>query len=137
MLHQGQRLPLSFKPSDDLPAVHARLDDLDRDFAFDRISLLSNEHQPEAAFSESFQQPIRADPFRLGFAEPIVERSGDLHFVQAALEVVLPRLTDCFEQSSEKSLVTAAKLSRGVSALFNREREQSVDPLIQRGGAVV
>ena len=29
MLHQGQRLPFGFKPGQDLPGVHALLDDLD------------------------------------------------------------------------------------------------------------
>ena len=33
VVHQRQGLPLGFEPGDDLPGIHARLDDLERDAA--------------------------------------------------------------------------------------------------------
>ncbi len=39
VIHQGQGLPLRLEPGDDLPGIHARLDDLQCDFAFDRFLL--------------------------------------------------------------------------------------------------
>ena len=38
MVHQGQGLPLGLEAGDDLAAVHARLDDLERDLAADRLA---------------------------------------------------------------------------------------------------
>ena len=37
VVHQGQGLPLGLEPGDHLPGVHARLDDLQRDLAADRL----------------------------------------------------------------------------------------------------
>ena len=37
MVHHRQRLPLGLEAGDDLPRVHARLDDLQRDPAADRL----------------------------------------------------------------------------------------------------
>ena len=51
MIHQRHGLPLGLEAGDDLVGVHARLDDLERDLAADRLDLLGDEDQAEAAFA--------------------------------------------------------------------------------------
>ena len=45
----------------DLPRVHPRLDDLQRDGPLDRLGLLGHEHHAHAAFADLLQQLVRAD----------------------------------------------------------------------------
>jgi hypothetical protein len=52
VVHQRQRLPLRLEAGDDGAGVHARLDDLQRYLAADRLLLLGDEHQPHAALAD-------------------------------------------------------------------------------------
>ena len=61
MVHHRQGLPLGFEAGDHLPGVHARLDDLQRDRALDRLGLLGHEHDAHAAFADLLQQLVGAD----------------------------------------------------------------------------
>ena len=61
MVHQGQRLPLGLEPGDDLPGIHARLDDLQRHLALDRLRLLGHEHDAQAPFADLLQELVGAD----------------------------------------------------------------------------
>ena len=61
MIHHRQRLPLGLETGDHLAGIHARLDDLQRHLAADRLLLLGHEHDAEAAFADFFQQFIAAD----------------------------------------------------------------------------
>ena len=61
MVHHRQGLPLGLEAGDDLPRVHARLDDLQRDGPLDRLGLLGHEHDAHAAFADLLQQLVRAD----------------------------------------------------------------------------
>src|SRR5215475_8108849 len=61
MIHQGERLPLRFEAGDHLPRVHAGLEDLQRDFAADRLLLLGHEDDAEAAFADLFQELVWTD----------------------------------------------------------------------------
>ncbi len=61
MVHHRQRLPLGFEAGDHLPRVHARLDDLQRDAAFDRLLLLGHVDDAHAAFADLLQQLVGAD----------------------------------------------------------------------------
>ena len=67
MVHHRQRLPLGLEPRDDLPAVHAQLDDLERDAAFDRLALFGHPDFAEAAFADLLQQLVAADHLGRGF----------------------------------------------------------------------
>ena len=67
MVHHRERLPLGLEPGDDLPAVHAQLDDLEGDAAFDRLALLGHPDFAEAAFADLFQQLVAADHLGRGF----------------------------------------------------------------------
>jgi hypothetical protein len=49
------------KAGNDLPAIHARLDNLQRHLAADRLLLLGHEHQAKAAFTDLLHQLISAD----------------------------------------------------------------------------
>ena len=61
MVHHRQRLPLGLEAGDHLPAVHARLDDLQRDAAADRLLLLGHIDDAHAPFADLLQQLVRAD----------------------------------------------------------------------------
>jgi hypothetical protein len=61
MVHHGQRLPLGLEARDDLAAVHARLDDLERDLALHGLDLLGHEDRAHAAFADLLQELVRAD----------------------------------------------------------------------------
>ena len=61
MIHHRQRLPLRFEPGDDLPGVHAQLDDLERDAAAHRLLLLGHVDHPTAAFADLLEQLVAAD----------------------------------------------------------------------------
>ena len=61
MVHQRQRLPLGFEAGDDLPGVHAQLDDLERDAAPHRLLLLGHVDHAAAAFADLLQQLVAAD----------------------------------------------------------------------------
>ena len=61
MVHHRQRLPFGLEAGDHLPAVHARLDDLERDLAPDRLGLLGHEDRAHAAFAELTNQLVRTD----------------------------------------------------------------------------
>ena len=68
MVHHGQRLPLGLEAGHDLLAVHARLDDLERDLALHRLRLLSHPDDAHAAFADLLQQLVRADYRARAFA---------------------------------------------------------------------
>ena len=62
VVHHRQRLALGLEPGDDLGAVHARLDDLERHLAPDRLLLLGHVDDAHAALADLLQQPVGADP---------------------------------------------------------------------------
>ena len=61
MIHQRQRLALGLEAGDDLPRVHAELDDLERDAPPHRPRLLGHEHGAEAAFADLLEQAVGTD----------------------------------------------------------------------------
>jgi hypothetical protein len=62
MVHEGEGLPLLFEARDDLPRIHAELDDLERDLAPHRRFLLGHEDDAEAALADLLKQAIGAEP---------------------------------------------------------------------------
>ena len=61
MVHQGQGLPFGLEAGDDLLGIHARLDDLQRHLALDRLRLLGHEHHAHAPFADLLQQLVGPD----------------------------------------------------------------------------
>ena len=61
MVHQRQRLPLGLEPGDDLRRVHARLDDLQRHAAAERVGLLGQPDLAHAAFADPLEQTVRTE----------------------------------------------------------------------------
>ena len=61
MIHHRQRLPLGLEAGDHLLAVHARLDDLQRDTAADRLGLLGHIDEAHAPFADLLQELVGAD----------------------------------------------------------------------------
>ena len=61
MIHQRQRLALSFEAGDDLLGVHAQLDDLEGDHPPDRFLLLSHVHHATAALANLLKQFVMPD----------------------------------------------------------------------------
>ena len=59
MIHNRQGLTLVLEAGDDLLRVHAELDDLEGDFAPDRLSLYGEIHHAAAALAEHFGEFVR------------------------------------------------------------------------------
>ncbi len=68
----AERLPLGLEAGHHLAGVHARLDDLQRDFALHRLGLLGDKHPPEAALADLLPQQIPADTGADAFEKRIV-----------------------------------------------------------------
>ena len=58
MVHHRQRLTLGFEAGDELPGVHAALDDLHGNAAFHRAKLLGHENRAHATFAELLQESM-------------------------------------------------------------------------------
>ena len=61
VVHQGQGLPLGLEAGHHLLGVHARLDDLERHPAPDRLELLGEPDLAHPALAEDLEKPVRAD----------------------------------------------------------------------------
>ena len=60
VVHQRQGLALGLEAGDDLRALHARLEDLERDGPADGLALLGLVHPAEAAFADELDQRVMA-----------------------------------------------------------------------------
>jgi hypothetical protein len=69
VVHHGQRLPLGLEACDNVPRVHARLQDFERHLAADRLRLLGEEDHTKTAFADLFQQFIGADKHAGAFGD--------------------------------------------------------------------
>ena len=67
MVHQGQGLAFGPEAGQDLPAVHAGLDELERDRPPHRLGLLGHVDRAHAPLADRLQELVRAD-----------DRAGDL-----------------------------------------------------------
>jgi hypothetical protein len=76
MIHQRQGLTFGFESGDHLPCIHAQLDDLERDPALDRFSLLGGPDGSEPAFPEFLEQFIAPDHGEPSRSVARVESSG-------------------------------------------------------------
>ena len=56
MVHHRQGLPLGLEAGQDLPRVHARLDDLQRHAAADRLLLVGKIDRAKTAFAQHAEQ---------------------------------------------------------------------------------
>ena len=66
MVHQGQGLPLLLEALQHGLGVHAGLDELQRDLAFDRLGLLGDPDLAHAAFADLLHQRVAAGDDRAG-----------------------------------------------------------------------
>ena len=66
VVHQRQSLAFGFEPGQDLRGVHAGFDELDGDFAFDRLLLFGHPDRPHAPFADRFHQLVAAGDDRAG-----------------------------------------------------------------------
>ena len=69
MVHHGQRLALQLEAGDDLPGIHAKLDDLERDAAAYRVFLIGDIDHAATAFANFFAELVGADCLAGGFGE--------------------------------------------------------------------
>ena len=76
MVHERERLPLGFEAGDDLPGIHARLEQLECDSAAHRPRLLGREHHAEPAFADRFEQLVRTDDRSATFPHRLIHRFG-------------------------------------------------------------
>jgi hypothetical protein len=61
VVHHRQGLPFGLEAGDDLPGVHAGLDDLEGHLALHGLRLFGHEDGAHAAFADLLQQLIGAD----------------------------------------------------------------------------
>jgi hypothetical protein len=61
VVHQGQSLPFGLEAGNDLPGIHSRLDNLERDPAVDRRLLFRHVHHTHSTFANLFEQLVRAN----------------------------------------------------------------------------
>ena len=62
VIHESEGLPFGLEASQDLAAIHARLDDLESDVALTGVGLLGQPDRAHAAFADAFESlygPIR------------------------------------------------------------------------------
>jgi hypothetical protein len=78
MIHHRERLSFGLEPGDDLPAVHAQLDDLEGNAAFDRLALFGHPDFAEAAFADLLQQLVAANHLGRGFGKGGFDGGGPL-----------------------------------------------------------
>jgi hypothetical protein len=62
MIHEGQSLSLCLKAGDDLPGVHAQLDNLERDATLDRLFLLGHIDHTHSTLADFLEQLVTANP---------------------------------------------------------------------------
>src|ERR1035441_6834345 len=62
VVHERQSLSFGFKPGDDLPGIHAQLDDLEGDPAADGFLLLGHIDHPAPAFANLLQELVAPNP---------------------------------------------------------------------------
>jgi hypothetical protein len=72
VVHQSEGLPLGLEARHDLPAVHARLDDLQGHPSPDRGHLLREPHLSHPPFGDELQETVRTDLFALADARRAV-----------------------------------------------------------------
>ena len=111
VVHQGQRLPLGLEAGDDLPRVHAGLDQLDGDQALDRLGLLGHPDAAHAPFADLLNELVRADHHAGGFRDRLVIVCG-VQNGRTPLEETVGRLV-CLEQPFDpcaQELITGARL---------------------------
>src|SRR5207302_8690337 len=109
MIHPCQRLPLGLETGDDLAAVHAGLDDLERDLALHRLSLFGHEDGAHAALADLLQQLVRADDRAQTFAIGLING-------RASLWNPLQEMP-CLVMRPEQQFNAAAQLGIGTSLI--------------------
>src|SRR4051812_20867561 len=78
MIHHGEGLALGLESGNDLPAVHAQLDNFQGHAALDRLALLRHPYFTKAAFAELLEQFVAANHLGRGFRDWKFGDSGPL-----------------------------------------------------------
>jgi len=78
VVHHGQGLAFGLETGDDLPGVHARLDDLQRHPTADGVRLLGHEDDAHAPLADLFEQLVRPDD-RAGMLGDLGRVDGDVN----------------------------------------------------------
>ena len=130
----GQGLALGLEPGDDLAAVHARLDDLERDLAADGLLLLGHVDDAHAPLADLLEQLVGADPRARSFGEPVVperdRRRGERLLQEAAGLLVRPeQALDPGRRSGSPAQAPSRKAGARRARLFQGESE---DRLVRR-----
>src|SRR5262249_755600 len=58
VVHERQRLALGLKAGEHAPGIHSRLDQFERDAAFDRLTLFGRPHRAHSALTDDFEQAV-------------------------------------------------------------------------------
>jgi hypothetical protein len=128
MVNHRQRLPLGLKAGDDLPSVHAGLDDLQRHAAADRLGLLGHENDAKAPFSDLLEELVRPDLRAGAFGDWLIEREGDFAGDDWLLEKTVRLLMGAQRlNAAAQVVVVAANLQQPLVPLFGRSVADQLD----------
>ena len=140
VVHHGQRLPLRLEAGDDLPAVHARLDDLEGDLALHRLRLLGHPDYAHAAFANLLQELVRADDRAGAFGRSMPFDRGSCGRFQKARALLVP-LQQLLDSPAKNRVVGASTIQEGRSLcrifFFQGFNEESLFLHIGCSGPVV
>ena len=133
MIHECQRLALGLEACDDLPRVHAGLDDLESDAALDRLALFGRVNLAEPALADFLQQLVapdhlagqRLDWERCGGGAGFVRAEG-VRSLEETGGGLLERLQEQFNTLAERGILTADLLEVR-RALLRRKVQHSLE----------
>ena len=123
MVHHGQGLPLGLEAGDDLPAVHARLDDLEGDLALHGLGLLGHVDGAHAALADLLQQLVRADHRAGALGDRQLDGGANTHLGpnsrggRCGSHVVVPEKAPDLGVRRQESIHAAAQFGVGAAGL--------------------
>ncbi len=98
MVHHRQGLPLRLEASDDLAAIHAGLDDLERDLALHGLRLLGHKDRAHATLADLLQELVGTNHRAWPFTDRLIGCAGEVRnwrFQEAAgSEIVFQQFFD-------------------------------------------
>jgi hypothetical protein len=126
MVHHRKRLPFRFETRDDLPRIHARLDDLERYRAADRLHLLCHKDNAHAAFTNLLQQLVGAYDVARSLKREILAEARRTITGHRFQELISPiaGLEKPHDSRAELGIVTALPVEKSVAVGAGRQFER-------------
>ena len=137
MVHHREGLALGFEAGHNFAGVHADFDDLERDAAFDRLSLLGHINDAEAAFAQFLQQLVFADDGARAFGHGRRRGRGHVGFVAKKPARSFVRVDQGFDARSKLRVFAARSLQVGGAGFCGSERQRLLQDRLFAGWACI